>query len=98
MPRYATGLSLLPNSDPSDGILNIGYFERSGRIRGIFQYLEVLRGNHRANAEWKECVGSEVHISVPEHARTASVQYDGDWGGSLPLSIRVLPKRLTLVV
>ena len=98
VPRYATGLNLLPNSNPSDGLLNVGYFERSGRIRGIFQYLQVLRGNHLHSKEWNDCLASEVQIMAPENGRTPSVQYDGDWGGTLPVSIRVVANRLKLIV
>lgn len=98
VPRYATGLSLLPDSDPSDGLLNVGYFERSGRIRGIFQYLQVLRGNHRSNKHWRDCLGSEVQISDQPNSKAPAFQYDGDWGGMLPVSIRVLARRLKLVI
>lgn len=98
VPRYATGLSLLPGSDPSDGLLNVGYFERSGRIRGIFQYLQVLRGNHRSSKHWRDCLGSEVQMSDHRKGTSPPFQYDGDWGGTLPVSIRVVAKRLKLVV
>jgi diacylglycerol kinase family enzyme len=98
VPRYATGLSLLPDSDPSDGLLNVGYFERSGRIRGIFQYLQVLRGNHRSNKHWRDCLASEVQLSDHPNGYTPHFQYDGDWGGMLPVSIRVVARRLKLVI
>ena len=98
VPRYATGLSLLPDSDPSDGLLNVGYFERSGRIRGIFQYLQVLRGNHRSNKHWRDCLASEVQLSDHPNGYAPHFQYDGDWGGMLPVSIRVVARRLKLVI
>ena len=98
VPRYATGLSLLPDSDPSDGLLNVGYFERSGRIRGIYQYLQVLQGNHRHSKYWRDCLASEVQLSNHQNTTTPSFQYDGDWGGTLPVFIRVVTKRLTLVI
>jgi diacylglycerol kinase family enzyme len=98
VPRYATGLSLLPDSDPSDGLLNVGYFERSGRIRGIFQYLQVLRGNHQSSKHWRDCLGSEVQMSDHHQGTSPPFQYDGDWGGMLPVSIRVVAKRLKLVI
>ncbi|MCE3018393.1 MAG: hypothetical protein LW870_21265 [Pirellula sp.] len=98
VPRYATGLSLLPDSDPSDGLLNVGYFERSGRIRGIFQYLQVLRGNHRSKKHWRDCLGSEVQLCNCQKGKAPQFQYDGDWGGVLPVSIRILARRLKLVI
>ena len=98
VPRYATGLSLLPDSDPSDGLLNVGYFERSGRIRGIFQYLQVLRGNHRSNKHWRDCLASEVQLSDHPNGYAPPFQYDGDWGGMLPVSISVVARRLKLVI
>jgi diacylglycerol kinase (ATP) len=105
IPRYATDLRIVKEADPSDGLLNVGLFRRSGRIKGLVQYLSVLRGTHFRRSDWQEFTAQRVEfhsqpapsVGRAETGTEASVQYDGDWGGSTPLSIRLLPHRITLL-
>lgn len=115
IPQYAAGLKILPDAAPDDGYLAVGFFKRSGRIRGIFQYLSVLLGTHRRRSDWLELETNQLQIdysnpkdapklSGHEAAATAdqdpiaSLQVDGDWVGSPPASIELLPARIRLIV
>ncbi|XZE37184.1 diacylglycerol/lipid kinase family protein [Pirellulaceae bacterium SH501] len=99
IPRYAAGLSIMDQSDPSDGLLDIGLFETSGPIRGLFQFWDVMRGRHMRRRDWHHLSACQVDIRKAEDsAGETSVQRDGDWGGSLPIRIQVAPSRVRLLV
>lgn len=99
IPRYAAGLSIIDHSDPSDGLLDVGLFETSGPIRGLFQFWDVLRGRHMRRPEWHHLSACQVDIGLADDSAGAtSVQLDGDWGGPLPIRIRVAPSRVQLLV
>jgi diacylglycerol kinase family enzyme len=102
LPKYATELHILDDADPSDGLLDLGVFTESGPIKGLFQYLDVLRGRHRKRSDWVEKRIRGLHcenLSARENASRyeSSYQFDGDSGGEMPMQIRVLAKRVTLL-
>lgn len=102
IPKYATDLHILDNADPSDGLIDLGMFTKSGPIRGLFQYFDALRGRHRQRSDWTERRVTELrceNISYDKgaHSYTSTYQFDGDSGGSMPMNIRVLPKRVKLL-
>jgi diacylglycerol kinase family enzyme len=77
-------------------------FTKSGPIRGLFQYFDALRGRHRQRSDWTERRVTELrceNISYDKgaHSYTSTYQFDGDSGGSMPMNIRVLPKRVKLL-
>jgi diacylglycerol kinase family enzyme len=102
IPKYATDLHILDNADPSDGLIDLGMFTKSGPIRGLFQYFDALRGRHRQRSDWTERRVTELrceNISYDKgaHSYTSTYQFDGDSGGSMPMNIKVLPKRVKLL-
>ena len=94
LPRYALGLRFVREGDMADGKLDLCCF-RGGRWYNGLRYLAgVIAGWHRS---WRD-----IHVEQPRWLRiesdaTVPYQLDGDPGGELPLEIRVLPKRLTIV-
>lgn len=105
IPRYAAGLKLIEQTNPDDGLLDICLFESSGRLRGLAQFWDVLRGRHQHRSDWRHLTGSHIRIQPPANESSidsagppAPMQYDGDWGGFSPFSISVLPHRLRLLV
>ena len=112
IPRYATGLKIIEDADPTDGLLAIGFFTKSGRIRGLLQYLSVLCGLHRRRSDWRELKATGVRIDYlvsevrdsqrdppgSQVQRIASLQVDGDWAGELPAEIKLLPQHIRLLV
>ncbi len=95
VPRYARGLAISPNAVADDGLLNVCTFKEGSLLSGLVYLSGVMLGQH---AHWNDFVthqASEVRI---ESDSPAPFQLDGDPGGSLPVEIKILPKRLTLLV
>jgi diacylglycerol kinase (ATP) len=102
IPKYATDLHILDNADPSDGLLDLGMFTKSGPIRGLFQYFDVLRGRHLQRPDWTQHRVTELRcenttMSAQSIGHMSTYQYDGDSGGNMPMHIKVLPNRLKLL-
>lgn len=95
VPRYARGLAISPHAAVDDGYLNVCTFKEGSLFNGLVYLSGVVLGQH---AQWEDFVthkASEVRI---ESDSQVPFQLDGDPGGSLPIEIKVLPKRLTLLV
>jgi diacylglycerol kinase (ATP) len=102
IPKYATDLHILDNADPSDGLIDLGMFTKSGPIRGLFQYFDALRGRHRQRSDWTERRVTELRCENISNGKgalryTSTYQFDGDSGGCMPMHIKVLPKRIKLL-
>jgi diacylglycerol kinase (ATP) len=102
IPKYATDLHILDNADPSDGLLDLGMFTKSGPLLGLFQYFDVLRGRHRQRTDWTEHRVTELRcenitMSAQSIGHISTYQFDGDSGGNMPMNIKVLPKRVKLL-
>lgn len=96
-PRYAMGLRMVPDADPGDGWLDLCTFRRGGLFRGLAYIATIFLGKHR---QW---TGSQHHrvqaLTIrAESEQPVFFQLDGDPGGTLPVEIRVLPRRVRLLV
>lgn len=101
VPMYAAGLQFCPQADPYDGQLDICAFDRGGIVTGIGYLSRVWMGSHQRMAGFRHRRCAELSVAVQPGSRPAidvPFQVDGDPGGMLPLSLRVLPGRLTLLV
>lgn len=97
LPRYAQGLPIAPAASGSDGLLDLCLFRR-GYVVGALWYLwHILRRRHHLLRSVTTARCTEVTIESPS-AEPIAFQLDGDPGGVLPVSVRVLPNRLTLLV
>jgi diacylglycerol kinase family enzyme len=97
LPLYALGLPITPDAVGTDGLLDVCTFER-GAVWSVARYLWHVM--------WK------IHHKLPdaglsrtgrfrlEPTTSASVAYqiDGDFGGTLPVDVEVLPGQLRLLV
>jgi diacylglycerol kinase family enzyme len=102
IPKYATDLRIMGHADPSDGLIDLGMFTKSGAVRGLFQYLDALRGRHRQRSDWTERRVTELRCENISNGQGKSgfestYQFDGDSGGGMPMHIRVLPNRVKLL-
>ncbi len=98
LPRYAGGLRILPDADGNDGLLDLCTF-KGGSIWNGLRYLSgVMIGQHQT---WEDCTTRRarcLRIEAEAGANEVPFQMDGDPGGFLPVDIRILPNRLTLIV
>jgi diacylglycerol kinase family enzyme len=98
VPRYAMNLPIVTESDPTDGQFELCSFREGNLFRGLYYLAAVITGRHRYSSESQFCQFRRMRIGVKEPDQVVPYQIDGDPGGTLPLSIEVVPKSLRLVV
>jgi diacylglycerol kinase family enzyme len=92
LPCYGGGFRIAPQSDGSDGLLDVCGFRRGGFWRHL---AAVVLRRHQRSADWFACRRRRLRIIADGEV---PYQIDGDPGGRLPLDVEVLPGRLTAVV
>jgi len=95
LPRYAGGLSFAPQASGTDGLLDVCTFKEGSLWSGLVYLSGVMLGQHESMEDFGRV--QTRHLRV-ESASQAPFQLDGDPGGDLPVEIRALPGRLTLLV
>lgn len=94
LPCYAGGLQFSPDAVGTDGLLDACTFG-SGSLWHALRYLGyVVTRRHRGLSDYHS---SHVRRARIESDEPVPYQLDGDPGGFLPLTIKVLPERFTLV-
>lgn len=96
-PVYALGLTVAADAVATDGLLNVCTFER-GSWWSVARYLwHVWRESHVNLADTARCRLRSFRL---ESTTSTSVAYqiDGEFGGTLPVDVEVLPGRLRLLV
>jgi diacylglycerol kinase family enzyme len=95
VPRYAGGLAISPDAEADDGLLNVCTFREGSLLSGLIYLSGVLLGQHQNWEDYVTVRASEVRITS---ATEVPYQLDGDPGGVLPVEIKILPHRLSLLV
>jgi diacylglycerol kinase (ATP) len=94
LPQYAGGLRIAPMAIGSDGLLDVCTFRQGSLWHGLRYLIGVAMGRHRRWSDYRHTLAREVRIECDE---PIPYQCDGDPGGFLPVTVRVLPKRLRLI-
>jgi hypothetical protein len=95
LPRYAGGLSFAPQATGTDGLLDVCTFKEGSLWSGLVYLSGVMLGQHESMQDFARVQTRRLRI---ESTGPAPYQLDGDPGGELPVEIRALPGRLTLLV
>lgn len=95
IPQYAGGLKFAPQASGLDGRLDLCTFREGSLWYGLMYLGGVLLGQQEAMEDYRHCQATELVI---EADGAVPYQIDGDPGGKLPVTIRVLPGRLTMLV
>ena len=95
LPIYALRIPIVPNAVGTDGALDLCSFRRGSLPAALWYLLGVLLRRHQ---RWKDCTTARVKAVRIESDQPVPFQLDGDPGGQLPVRIRILPQRITLVV
>jgi diacylglycerol kinase family enzyme len=95
VPQYAGGLKFAPQASGLDGRLDLCTFREGSLWYGLMYLGGVLLGQQEAMEDYHHCQATELVI---EADGPVPYQIDGDPGGELPVTIRVLPGRLTMLV
>jgi diacylglycerol kinase family enzyme len=97
LPLYALGLPIAPDAVATDGLLDICTFER-GAVWSVARYLwHVMRKIHHTLPDAALTRTSRFRLEATTSASVA-YQIDGDFGGTLPVDVEVLPGQLRLLV
>jgi diacylglycerol kinase (ATP) len=95
LPRYAGGLQIAPRAVGDDQLLDVCTFQKGSLLSGLRYLAGIALGHHEGLAE---CTTFRVRRLRIESDGEVPYQLDGDPGGTLPVDIRVLPQRATLLV
>jgi diacylglycerol kinase (ATP) len=97
LPLYALGWKLAPQATGTDGVLDVCTFER-GSLASAGRYLwHVLRGSHLKLKDSRMSRCRRFRVEVGDDTPVA-YQLDGDFAGTLPVEVEVLPGELRLLV
>jgi diacylglycerol kinase (ATP) len=95
LPSYAGRLCFSPEAAGDDGMLDVCAFQGGSFWAGLRYLFGVLTRRHES---MRDCVTIRGTHIVLEANEPVPYQLDGDPGGMLPLTIDLLPRRMTVVV
>ena len=95
LPCYGGGFHIAPQSDGSDGLLDLCTMRRGRLGPGLWYAASVMLRRHQRMADWMTCRTDRMTLTSDAEV---PYQLDGDPGGVLPLEIESLPGRMALVV
>lgn len=97
LPLYALGLPIVPHADGTDGLFDVCTFER-GAVWSVFRYLfHVVQRLHLTLPDTAGCQTRRFRLEPMGDAKIP-YQIDGDYGGTLPVEVELLPGQLRLLV
>jgi diacylglycerol kinase family enzyme len=97
LPLYALGLPIAPDAMATDGLLDVCTFER-GAVWSVARYFwHVVRRIHHKLPDACICRTSRFRLEPTSEVNVA-YQIDGDFGGTLPVDVEVLPGQLKMLV
>lgn len=96
IPRYGFGLPFAPDARGDDGLLDVRAFQGKTRWSIFWHAAKLKLGLPMGSGEIQRFSSTEVSLSC-DHVRGLS-QFDGDPGPQLPVSIRIEPRSLCVIV
>ncbi len=96
IPRYGFGLPFAPDARGDDGLLDVRAFQGKTRWSIFWHAAKLKLGLPMGSSEIQRFSSAEVSLSC-DHVGGLS-QFDGDPGPQLPVSIRIEPRSLCVVV
>jgi len=97
LPLYALGLPIAPDASATDGQLDVCTFKR-GKVWSVLRYLwHVQRRAHAALDDTFMLRSRRFRLEAHD-SPNIPYQVDGDYGGTLPLEVEILPGDLRLLV
>jgi len=92
------GMMFSPAAEIDDGLLDLVTACRVPRLAVVREMTRVHRGGHLNNPRVRLLRGPSVTIDPVTESDALPVEADGDVRGQTPLSLRVLPRALKIVV
>lgn len=97
LPLYACGWQLAPGAVGTDTRLDVCTFGRGSFASGLHYLWHVTWGTHLKLADSQLVSCSRFRVEA-EGGAEVSYQLDGDYAGTLPVDVEVLPEQLRLLV
>lgn len=91
---YGGGMYIAPDADLEDGEFDVVTIGQVGKLRFVANLPKVLKGTHLADEEVTVVRARRLQISA---SRAFPVYADGEHLTELPVSLRVLPRALSVV-
>jgi YegS/Rv2252/BmrU family lipid kinase len=92
---YGGGMYLVPHAEVDDGVLDVFMCGRTSKLRALRDLPKVFKGTH-VDSPWISFLrGAVVSVSAD---RPFVVYADGDPIGELPITVRVEPRCLRVIV
>lgn len=97
---FGGGMNLAPNAELDDGLFDVVLLRGGARLPVLSALAAVYRGRHLTHTAVQTWRVSELNVRLDDEreADRFLVEADGEWIGRLPVSIRVLPKALRVLV
>jgi YegS/Rv2252/BmrU family lipid kinase len=92
---YGGGMYIAPEAELDDGKFDVVSIGEGGKVRFLWGLKDVLKGNHLGKDEVSVLRASRLNINA---SRPFPVYADGDHLTDLPVSLRVLPRCLSIFV
>jgi diacylglycerol kinase (ATP) len=97
LPLYALGLPIAPSAVATDGLLDLCSFEK-GAVWSVARYLwHIMQSGHHRLADARMAQTRRFRLE-PIDGATIPYQLDGDYAGTLPVEVDVMPGQLRLLV
>lgn len=95
-PRYGGGMMICPGAEVDDGLLDVLVAGDVGKLETLALLPRVFTGRHLANPKVSIFRCRELIVEASE--RPLTVHADGEIVGTVPMTFRVFPRRLTVWV
>src|SRR5699024_7088212 len=87
--------NLAPDADVLDGLMNVLIIKDSDVTELANIFFNILRGNHITHPNVVYFKTKEIFVSTD---KDVPIDIDGEYGGSLPVTFRTVPKGMKLIV
>ncbi len=92
---FGGGMKVAPQADPSDGLLDLVILENLSKAELARHFPKVYRGDHLQIPQVKTLRARQIEINSET---TCLFQLEGDVVGTTPVTLSVVPGRLTVIV
>lgn len=97
LPLYACGLRITPDAVGTDGLVDVCAFRRGSLMQSLRYLWHVGWGSHCHLADVEFLRSRTLQIDAAG-VQDVAYQLDGDFGGVLPVDVKLLPGKLRLLV
>lgn len=91
----AGGMNIMPYARVNDGFFDILLIHKQSTSQRLWNFPKIYSGRHLASSRFSYCRGRSVNIYSSEDV---TFEADGEFLGSLPFSIEILPAALSVRV